>query len=67
MVCRNTKLQNLPTLTLSLSGMVTLVETASGLGKTKLKLKRKKNLILNSLNFGIKRLGIGPVIVLFVL
>ena len=67
-MCRN-KIAKLPTLTLSLSGMVTLVETASGLGKIKLKLKRKKEkiLILNSLDFGIKRLGINQLVVLFVL
>ena len=67
--CVEIKLQNLPTLTLSLSRMVTLVETASGLGKTKLKLKRKGKffLILNSFNFGIKRLGISQLVVPFVL
>ena len=67
--CVEIQLQNLPTLTLSLSGMVTLVETASGLGKTKSKLKKKerKMLILNSFNFGIKWLGKGPMIIPFVL
>ena len=42
--------------------MVTLVETASGLSMQSLVLKeKKKNLMLNSLDFGIKRLGNGSI------